>query len=161
MALVQTMQEENMITHSDIKIKVLKKDDGSVNCHLIGASYAEEKLFTKMFVELFEPINNPRYMIKRITENEPVNKLPQKKDEQELDFDFKNKIYFAVPEMLGLNKISANRFATNWEEYLGKCELIYLKNQNGHKELLNAKTLALEEHKDDEEEDTIIERWSN
>lgn len=161
MALVQTMQEENMITHSDIKIEVLKKDDGSVNCHLIGASYAEEKLFTKMFVELFEPINNPRYMIKRITENEPVNKLPQKKDEQELEFDFKNKIYFAVPEMLGLNKISANRFATNWEEYLGKCELIYLKNQNGHKELLNAKTLALEEHKDDEEEDTIIERWSN
>lgn len=82
-------------------------------------------------------------------------------DEQELDFNFKNKIYFAVPEMLGLNKISANHFATNWRKYVGKCELIYLKNQNGHKELLDAKTLALEEHKDEEEEDTIIERWSN
>lgn len=160
--LLDTMIEEKLITHSNIQLEATKKNDGSVDCRLIGGSYAEQKLFTKMLVEVLGPIDNHRYVIKKITKKDVYNTLPQKTEEIDSITNMKNKIYFNVPEQLALNKITAIHFAENWRKQIGKCELIYLKNKNSHVEYMKATALALNEHNDDEEaEDSIIERWGD
>ncbi|MFW9928881.1 MAG: DEAD/DEAH box helicase family protein [Candidatus Thorarchaeota archaeon] len=112
---------------SKIKI-VVEKKMGEIYCHLKHASYYEKELFLKSLQELLDPIENPRYLIRRKTF---------------LLRYFRPTDFFAVPQLIGTKKEFAKFFQDQWTKNVGSVELIYTRTIKGRKILLHARSHSL------------------
>jgi hypothetical protein len=81
----------------------------------------------KCLQEFLDPIENPRYLL---VKHDVFMERVKQKD------------YFSIPSVLSANKSSINTFKFLWEKYIGKCDIIYTRNREGHKTLLKARKEA-------------------
>lgn len=101
--------------------------DGDMFCYLMGGTSFEKSVFTESLMEILAPIDNPRYIIIRKSKKG----LIVQKD------------YHAVPEIIGRNKKLAQNFEELWTEYVGECELVYVRTPEGRKTLLKSRVQSL------------------
>lgn len=104
-------------------VKVEKLEGGFVSCSLSGATIFEKSLFLDALQEILEPIENPRYLLMRMS----------------LFYGLRRKDYHAVPALLGKRKETAEFFADRWKRYLGSSHLIYTRSVEGRQVLVKAR----------------------
>ena len=121
-------KEKKILTPlSDIKLEIYKDIDGSTKCHLTGASSRENLQFLNCIEEIISPIQSPRYILKRYNKS----------------YLLKRSDYHSVPEIIGVKKNIAVSFINSWQTKVGRCDLIYTRNLDGRKALLQARINSL------------------
>src|SRR5690606_19336697 len=101
--------------------------DGAMFCFLMGGTSFEKSVFIESLMEILAPIDSPRYIIIRKSKKGII----MQKD------------YHAVPEIIGRNKKLAQNFKDLWTEYVGECELVYVRTPEGRKTLLKSRVQSL------------------
>jgi len=91
----------------------------STNLH--GATVYENNLYIKCIQEVYGRVDNARYIIK-------VSSL----------FGYRT-TYFNVPTLFAVNKKNAETFYDEWRRSVGNGKLVYTRNTEGRKSLLNAR----------------------
>jgi len=86
---------------------------------LAGVDYMLEHRFVATVAELFDPLADPRYLIRH------------------------RRSAFAVPQAFGQRKAEAERFLEFWAARVGPGELVYTRSQDGRLALLRAKEALL------------------
>ncbi|GLO68024.1 DEAD/DEAH box helicase family protein [Oceanobacillus kimchii] len=107
----------------------IKTDEFSANvfCWVEDCTIYDQNIYLHSLLEVCDPIQNPRYIIRR-----------------EAKALFRTKVdYHTVPYELAKNKETAEIFLKHWVERLGKAELIYTRTTEGRKVLLEARTDAM------------------
>lgn len=126
---------------TEIEIIIENLDNGSVNCIIKNASRYESTLFVNALDEILAPVNNPKYLLTNTNW-------------------FKKKLeiinYFSVPDIFGSQKKNAIQFQSNWKRYLGKSDLIFTRNLNGRKKLLQARLLHVENNTEKITEKNVV-----
>jgi superfamily II DNA or RNA helicase len=120
--VLKALIHENIIKTPAGKLKIVSSADIYKNpgCYLQGGSAHEKSIFISVLQELISQNDNPRYLLK-----------------QENSFLFiKQDLYFAVPEVFGKNKKSAEFFRKIWNETFDKTDLIFTRTTAGRKILL-------------------------
>lgn len=93
--------------------------------YLLGGTGHDKALFAKCVSEFFASIDNQRYI------------LYNPKRRNKLDG------YFAIPDCFSKRKEDATIFAQYMKPFIGKYEVVYTRNENGRKILLDARIKAL------------------
>ena len=93
--------------------------------YLLGGTGRDKALFAKCVFEFFEVIDNQRYLLCK----------PSRKNK--LDG------CFVIPECFSRRREDADIFAKEMERFIGKYEVVYTRNAQGRKILLNARVTAL------------------
>lgn len=103
-----------------IKINSFDNEDKvNVTISIDGVTTHENNVIVNSIKEIFSTIENQRYIL--------INKR-------------NNKIaYYNVPSVLSTNKELAENFYNNWTKHIGIAELIYTKNVEGRKKLIEAR----------------------
>ncbi|MCL2378736.1 MAG: hypothetical protein FWC77_06395 [Defluviitaleaceae bacterium] len=86
---------------------------------LHGATVYENNLFIKCVQEIYQRIDNPRYII-------------------QLQNRFRTS-YFNVPALFSNNKTNAEVMNESWRKHIGRGNLIFTRNATGRKALLTAR----------------------
>jgi len=112
--LVSNRVEKRTISHPRERLRV-----NYYSTKLHGATVYENNLYIKCVQEVYKRVDNPRYVlvVKTIFRSS----------------------YFNVPSLFGNNKKNAELFYEYWKKYVGRSKLIYTRNANGRKVLLNAR----------------------
>ncbi len=108
--------------------KVVTEQTGDTTRHAIylkGGTSKDKKLFADCVSQFFDPIDNQRYILVR------------EKDYKKADG------FFAVPECFCKKKEDAEVFADSIKPYLGKYNLVYTRNEDGRKLLLEGRKYSL------------------
>lgn len=129
-ALVHSMSFAKVF-HTDIanlKVEASADSQGAVYCHLEGGTTFEKSAFITALNEIISPIDNPRYVITR---------------ENKFMLFIRQRDYHAVPEVLAQNKEVAEYFRTQWQSFVGPCDLIFTRKIEGRKMLLQARMKSL------------------
>lgn len=125
-SLLQTLHQLNLFhtpLHS-LELKVIEREDESFECFLNNGTLHDENLFLESLQEFLNPIDNPRYMLAR------------KSDELGLLDEVE---YFAIPSILGKRKKGVEIFLNNWKEQVGAADLVFTRTVEGRHELLIAR----------------------
>lgn len=129
-ALLLSLNKAGMIhtSLSQLQVQSAVDSSGAVFCHLDGGTTFEKSTFINALKEIVISIDNPRYvMIRKSSSMLFVNQQD----------------YHSVPEILGRNKNLAEDFERNWNNLVGKCELIFCRNIEGRKLLLRSRLQSL------------------
>jgi superfamily II DNA or RNA helicase len=86
---------------------------------LHGATVYENNLYIKCVREIYQRVDNPRYILAVKT--------------------YIRTSYFNVPTLFVSNKANAELFYSHWKNHVGKSKLIYTRSANGRKTLLDAR----------------------
>lgn len=135
MRIIQTPIEQLTI-HTELD------ETGVVYCHLKGGTTFERNVFIKSLQELIEPIKNPRYLIVRLSK---LWKFIHQED------------YHSIPDNIGRKKKNVVFFQEMWTRYVGDSSLIFTKNIEGRKKLLQARMMSLSSMF--EEQTTVLNKW--
>lgn len=129
-ALVNTLSETGLLSTDRELLSVNASVDkyGAVYCHLDGGSTYEKSAFINMLHEIIKPVDNPRYVI--IRKNIFLMFIKQR------DFH-------SVPEYIGKNKNPSWFFKQQWEQYVGRCDLVFTRTPEGRQMLLKARMASL------------------
>ncbi|KAB2809971.1 hypothetical protein [Phaeocystidibacter luteus] len=129
-ALVQTLHQFGHIKTQLLELNVVTKldSDGVVTCHLEGGTTYEKSSFLKCLIEILEVVDNPRYII--IRKSRLFKLIPQRD-------------YHSVPEILSGKQELAQAFASNWNNRVGRCELVYAYSTEGRLILLKSRIRSL------------------
>ena len=123
-ALLHTMVETGLIESSphrlDVRVRPLA--DERVTVSLAGGSVYERSLFADALAEILSPIENPRYLITRTG-----------------TWLWKRTDHHAVPTILGAKKERAMAFHAAWQRNLGRSELVFTRNKEGRRTLVQAR----------------------
>ena len=109
-----------------INIKCQNNPDESIFFSVTNVSPEENNLIIKCMREIVDPIENPRYIFIR---------------KSRLSF-FHTADYHAMPNIIGQKKAYTDIFAGLWYKYIGACEVIYTRTQEGRRLLLKARKAA-------------------
>lgn len=113
----------------EIAIKCQKLYNGSINCHIKNATTYEKNLFADTMKEVFDSIDNPRYIIKK--ENGIFGDIFTQID------------YYSIPNIIGENKKYASYFYKEWIRHVSKGKLIYTRSIKGRQTLLKIRLKAV------------------
>lgn len=117
-------------------------EHGAVFCHLEGGSTFEKSVFIHTLEEIIRPIDNPRYII--IRKSKFMTFLNQRD-------------YHAVPEIFGRNKMLAEYFEKQWNNYVGHGELVFTRTLLGRQVLVKSRVKSLISQLDDQIEH--VSKW--
>jgi len=122
-AVVRALYLSNLIhsPYEQLKVMVDQSIDETVYCHLRRANRREKSIFLQALQEVLNPVENPRYLLKRRIDSKRID-------------------YFAVPKILGTKKEIAIIFNDLWNKYVYNMDLEFTRNSNGRLELLKART---------------------
>ena len=109
-----------------INLKCQKNIDNSIFFSVTNVSPEENNLIIKCMREIVDPIENPRYIFTRKSVLGVFNTLD----------------YHAIPTVIGQKKSYTDIFAGLWNKYIGGCEVIYTRTQEGRRLLLKARKEA-------------------
>tara|TARA_B100000949_G_scaffold235237_1_gene257243 strand:+ start:1032 stop:3752 length:2721 start_codon:yes stop_codon:yes gene_type:complete len=128
--LLSSLCQEGIISSEKSKLRIVAYTDsiGAIYCHLEGGTTFEKSIFINALQEIISPVDNPRYVIIRKSRLLPF---------------IWQKDYHSVPEILGRNKSSSTFFKNKWEEFVGRCELIYTRTIEGRRMLLKSRMKSL------------------
>lgn len=107
----------------------VESDGTSQRMYLSGGTGRDKALFTKCVNEFFGEINNQRYLLIR------SGKIRGKYD------------FYAVPEAFAKRKEDVEAFYSCVKPYMGKYDLVYTRNENGRKMLLEARMKSVANQK--------------
>lgn len=93
--------------------------------YLLGGTGRDKALFAKCVFEFFEVIDNQRYLLYKSSRK---NKLDG---------------CFVIPDCFARRREDADIFAKEMERFIGKYEVVYTRNAEGRKILLDARVTAL------------------
>lgn len=143
-ALLNSLIKAGAIRTDNSKLKVETSVDhwGAVYCHLEGGTTFDKSTFINALQEIIAPIDNPRYVIIR---------------KNRFMLFVKQKDYHSVPQILGRNKHLAEHFQSQWERFVGACDLIFTRTIEGRKLLLKSRVKSLATQFDDKVEH--INKW--
>lgn len=129
-ALLNALIKVGLIhTHtSKLNVNTIVTEDGSIYCHLDGATTFEKSQFISSLEEIVGGIDNPRYIIVR---KGLILNLVSQKD------------YHSVPNPIGQKKSFAQFFESQWSRLVGSCELVYCRTIEGRKLLLRSRKGSL------------------
>lgn len=129
-ALLITLRDTGHIKTPLPEFKITCTNDihGNMYCNPVCSNTYEKSLYIKSLTEIINPIANPRYIIKR--KGKFMNLIHQAD-------------YHAVPEILGVNKHSAEVFEKHWRSIVGSCELIFIRSTEGRKVLIKARLASI------------------
>ncbi|MUG68979.1 restriction endonuclease subunit R [Paenibacillus campinasensis] len=127
-ALLLTLTQINLIkTRKEVTVQTDRDSNGYVYCWLEGGTTYEQTLFLDAVRELFDPIENPRYLLLRKSKLGPINRED----------------YHAVPQWIGRNKENAELFCRQWNLLVGQAEVRFTRNLEGRQLLLNARMKSM------------------
>lgn len=129
-ALLETMRETGSVTSKEASLQIVRSGQG-VECSLENASAREKNLFADALGELLSPLENPRYVLIRML---PLFGFSIRMPSQS----------YACPSILGMKKDSAERLKKNLETQGDRFELLYTRNEEGRKALLECRRAANE-----------------
>lgn len=125
--VVETLYSMGLIKTNLKNINVeCRNDEESSFLAVDNVSPEENNLIINSITEILNPIENPRYLLVR---NNPL-------------LFWEATDFHAVPNIIGQKKENVEVFAKLWNKYIGKCGIIYTRNSNGRKALLNARKQA-------------------
>ncbi|MFD2568487.1 DEAD/DEAH box helicase family protein [Pseudotenacibaculum haliotis] len=125
-ALIKIKAIKTHRTDLEVVTDVLK--NGTVFCHLEGGTTYEKSTFIGAMQEVFDTVDNPRYLIIR----------------KGLFLQlFSQKDYHSVPDAIGRKKSFAQFFHRRWNHFVGKSELVYTRSIKGRKILLKSRVNSL------------------
>lgn len=129
-ALLQSLIEVGSIKtpEDQLTIESFVSREGTVYCHLEGGTTFEKSTFIKALQEIINTVDNPRYIIIR---KSLLHNLIHQRD------------FHAVPEVLGRKKNLAVYFHRLWNQNVGSSELIFTRNVEGRKILIQARLKSL------------------
>lgn len=132
--ILETMSYQGLIKSSlkNVGLHIDKSEDGGIFVSCTNLPTEENNLFIKSLQEFLDPVENPRYIFI--------------KHDTFLNF-IKQTDYFSLPAILSQNKDCVNIFKELWEEYIGKCDIVYTRNLEGRKVLLKARKDAFSSSK--------------
>ena len=110
---------------------VVESEGTSQQMYLSGGTGRDKALFTKCVNEFFGEIENQRYLLVR------AGKLRGQYD------------FYAVPECFGKRKEDVQLFYDCIKPYMGNYDLVYTRNENGRKVLLEARMKSIANKKQD------------
>lgn len=122
-------------------IATTKHDDGSFSISMSGGTFFERALFADSVNEILGAVENPRYLLTRGGGSR-----------------FARIDYHAVPIALGNKKEHAETLRAAWVRRVGPTELIYLRNPDGRRLLLKARSRAFSNRMQTKSE--RFDRWS-
>ncbi len=143
-ALLHSLKKAGVI-HTDISklsVKASRNEYGCVYCHLDGGTTFEKSIFIKSLHEIIGKVDNPRYVI--IRKSKILVFLKQ--------YDF-----HSVPDLLGKNKTLAEYLATQWQQLVGSCELVFTRTIEGRKLILKSRMKSLASQFEDKTEQ--VNKW--
>jgi hypothetical protein len=123
-------------------VRVVEKPDNSYEVMLDYASPADAVAFIQSFQEVFQPVVNQRYLIRRSDKRLPNLWL------MPLWLTLRAWVrrrtyppaFHPVPNLLSVRRELAEAFARHWTAYVGGGELIYTRSDQGRDILLEART---------------------
>jgi hypothetical protein len=121
-SILKTLQDIEEIS-GKCSVKIKYDDFKNLSVYITGASTREQNTFNTAITELLSPIQNPRYILIRI------NALK--------DYDYR--CSFACPSVIGQKKESAKILQRYLQKYSGKLKLVYTRNEEGRKFILNCR----------------------
>jgi len=113
-----------------LDLHLSEEADGAVICQLLGATLREQSVFLQCLRELFDPVENPRYLLLRKT----------------FLFRLVRRMYYPVPRLLGGKKEWAMRLQQAWQWHIGPTKLIYTRTPLGRRLLLVARVQSSLQH---------------
>lgn len=127
--VVQTLAHLEWIRTNpeDIEINAIQGFEGGVNFWIDGGTRQEHSLILEAVREVLDPIENPRYLLKRYSKWGWIKRVD----------------VHAVPQVIGRNKNGAVFFHQQWRKRMGKVDLIFTRTPEGRKELLKARVSSL------------------
>jgi hypothetical protein len=133
-AVLETLQELNIVTSSSAKVEVRYLQAGSqVYSGLVEASVHDQTIFAQAMAQLLSPIDNPRYLL-----------IGQKQFFKVKRPDYRRS--YACPEVLGNNKTSAGILARKLKRRMGAAEVVYTRSQQGRSVLLQCRQQSYMNH---------------
>ena len=129
-ALLDALRETGAIKSPEAALRAENCGAG-VECALENASVREKNLFAEALGELLSPLDNPRYIL--------IRKLPL------LGFTINMPSQsYACPSLLGGKKETAEVLRKHLEKSGDRFELVYTRNEEGRKKLLECRRAANE-----------------
>lgn len=123
------------------KLKIVsRKGRERISCSIIGATPNENTIFVNAIKEIFSKVEDQRYIIVK-------------------DSILTSKLYYSVPSLLSSKKELANSFFELWNKRIEKSRLIYTKNQEGRKILLNARKDSFDYRDKVTAKQKVISEW--
>lgn len=129
--ILEMLVSTNYIMQSDfvnIDVEIEENENGEIVCYLENATTFQNELFLEALSEVFNPIENPRYLL--CIDRDAVTQ-------------FDKPFYVNVPTIFSKNKRDASNFSDYWQMDISMNRLIYTRTPEGRLELLKARNLSL------------------
>ena len=143
-ALLAALRDAGLVSRnlSDNFVRVHETGENTYEVFIDYASPEDSDTFARAYRQIFAPLREQRYLIKR-----DVSSLPQTFFQPLWLFlrslvrraGADDAVYHPVPDVLGAKKNLAERFAEHWRRTVGGGELIFVKTEAGRKILLQAR----------------------
>lgn len=121
--MLKALQEQGCISRDGVEAQV-EQNDIICYVYLNGGTEREKDVFAQCVSEFFDPVDNQRYLLAAKDRVPPLCK------------------YYCVPEIFGKRKEDAEMFYRHVKKYIGNYELVYTRNGEGRKVLLDARIHA-------------------
>lgn len=119
--VLRALKEQDVITTEKVSVVVDDSSGTRSYISLKGGTEREKDEFAQAIYEFFGVVDNQRYLLKS---KRKVSNLYR---------------YYCVPETFGRKKEDAEKFVSYISKYIGPYELIYTRNGEGRRELLEAR----------------------
>jgi superfamily II DNA or RNA helicase len=143
-SLVETLRSNGLISRnlSPDFVRVIETEQKTYNVMLDYASPEDASVFVCSYEEIFAPVVDQRYLIKRTEDRVPslplrILWLPMRLWIRETGKY--PSAYHPVPKILASRKERVESFAYYWSKYVGGGEIIFTRSQAGRAVLLSAR----------------------
>lgn len=121
--ILKALQQIGLIDSMQCRV-VVESNPPFQLIYLLGGSGHDKAIFSTCIDELFTPIDNQRYILYRNKHRKNIQN------------------YFPIPDCFSKRKEDAILFASIMKPYIGKYEVIYTRNEQGRKILLQGRMYA-------------------
>lgn len=123
----QALLEQGALSSAESKVvsSFIDNDCNVAAISMKGGSLRDKGIFSRCVAEFFEPVSNQRYILRA---------KHSRRDQT---------TYFVVPKLFAARKQDAQLFLQALGKHFASYDLIYTRNQEGRKELLKARLVAL------------------
>lgn len=123
--ILRALRGNGSIASKQVSVETDEGEEDLNFIYLKGGTEREKDAFAQCVLEMFGAVENQRYLL-RARKKVPTSCR-----------------YYCIPELFGKKKEDAARFADAVSRYIGAYELIYTKNGNGRRVLLEARVHSL------------------
>ena len=121
-AILTALRQTGQVTTGKAVVGVENREEEQDACYacLQGGTEREKHIFADALAEFLGGVEDPRYLL-RMSDPGPEDRF-----------------FYAVPEVFGGNREDARLFADLMASCIGECDLIFTRNQEGRRALLEA-----------------------